>query len=45
VGRGLGQRQEEAIIAIAHLYQAKTRAGTNVLTFVPVGLEEASTWL
>jgi hypothetical protein len=37
VRRGLG-RGEEGIIAIAHLYQAKTRAGTNVPTFVLGGV-------
>jgi hypothetical protein len=31
-------RGEEGIIAVAHLYQAKTRAGTNVPTFVLGGV-------
>jgi hypothetical protein len=38
VGRGLGQGEEEGIIAVSHLYRAKTRAGTNVPTFVPGGV-------
>jgi hypothetical protein len=31
VRRGLRQGEEEGIIAIAHLYRAKTQVGTNVL--------------
>jgi hypothetical protein len=42
-GGGLGQGEEEGIIIVAQLYRVKTRVGTNVLTFVPGGLEEAPT--
>jgi hypothetical protein len=33
-GRGAQAGEEKGKIAIAHLYPATTRAGTNVLTFV-----------
>jgi hypothetical protein len=36
VGRGL-RPGEEGKIVVAHLYRATTRAGTNLLTFVPGG--------
>jgi hypothetical protein len=38
VWRGLGQGGEEEKIAVAHLYLAKTRASTNVHTFVSGGV-------
>jgi hypothetical protein len=37
-GGGSGRGEEEEKIAVAHLYRAKTRAGTNVCTFVPGGV-------
>jgi hypothetical protein len=37
VGRGARAGGEEGIITVAHLYRAKTRASTNVPTFVPGG--------